>query len=98
VTATAQRQHYGLTLAALVVGALAYSVSQTMVAPALVDIQHALHTSTTTVTWVLSAFLLTASVATPLLGRLGDMFGKERVLLWAPWGRWWRRSPIRSGC
>jgi EmrB/QacA subfamily drug resistance transporter len=83
VTATAQRQHYGLTLAALVVGALAYSVSQTMVAPALVDIQHALHTSTTTVTWVLSAFLLTASVATPLLGRLGDMFGKERVLLWA---------------
>ena len=32
-------------------------------------------------TWVLTAFLLSASVATPILGRLGDMFGKKRVLV-----------------
>ena len=52
-----------------------------MVAPALPAIQHDLGTSTTAVTWVLTAFLLTASIATPMVGRLGDMFGKERVLL-----------------
>jgi EmrB/QacA subfamily drug resistance transporter len=52
-----------------------------MVAPALPAIQQDLHTSTTGVTWVLTIYLLTASIATPVLGRLGDMFGKEHVLV-----------------
>jgi EmrB/QacA subfamily drug resistance transporter len=51
------------------------------VAPALPAIQHELNTSTTTVTYVLTAYLLSASVATPIVGRLGDMFGKERMLV-----------------
>src|SRR3954454_21151364 len=76
-----QRQHYNITLGVLAVSALAYALSQTMVAPALPDIQHTLNTSTTTVTWVLTAYLLSASVATPIVGKLGDIFGKERVLV-----------------
>ena len=76
-----KRQHYGLTLGVLVLSALAYALSQTMVAPALPQIQADLHTTTTTVTFVLTAYLLTASVATPIVGRLGDMFGKERMLV-----------------
>jgi EmrB/QacA subfamily drug resistance transporter len=76
-----ERQHYGLTLAVLVVGALAYALSQTLVVPALPEIQQQLHTSTTTVTFVLTGYLLTASVATPIMGRLGDMFGKNRMLV-----------------
>jgi EmrB/QacA subfamily drug resistance transporter len=75
------RQHYGLTLGVLIVGALAYALSQTLVAPALPEIQRELHTSTTAVTFVLTAYLLSASVATPIIGRLGDMFGKERMLV-----------------
>ncbi|HEX8854225.1 MAG TPA: MFS transporter [Thermoleophilaceae bacterium] len=75
------RQHYNVTLGVLAISALAYALSQTMVAPALPDIQHTLGTSTTTVTWVLTAYLLSASVATPIIGRLGDIFGKERVLV-----------------
>jgi EmrB/QacA subfamily drug resistance transporter len=75
------RQHIGLTLAVLAVGALAFSLLQTMVAPALPDIQRELHTSTTAVTWVVTVYLLSASVATPIIGRLGDMLGKERVLV-----------------
>jgi EmrB/QacA subfamily drug resistance transporter len=75
------RQHYGITLAVLATAALAYAVSQTMVAPALPAIQKDLNTTTTGVTWVLTIYLLTASIATPILGRLGDMFGKERVLV-----------------
>jgi EmrB/QacA subfamily drug resistance transporter len=77
----AHRQHYGITLAVLATAALAYAVSQTMVAPALPAIQKDLNTTTTGVTWVLTIYLLTASIATPVLGRLGDMFGKERVLV-----------------
>ncbi|MGE4123254.1 MAG: MFS transporter, partial [Solirubrobacterales bacterium] len=76
------RQHYSLTLAALAVSALAYALMQTMVAPALPQIQRDLNTSTTSVTWVLTVYLLAASVATPVLGRLGDIFGKERILVW----------------
>jgi EmrB/QacA subfamily drug resistance transporter len=75
------RQHYNLTLLVLATSALAYALAQTMVAPALPSIQHSLDTSTTSVTWVLTVYLLTASVATPIIGRLGDMFGKERMLL-----------------
>jgi EmrB/QacA subfamily drug resistance transporter len=52
-----------------------------MVVPALPAIQKDLHTTTTGVTWILTIYLLTASIATPVLGRLGDMFGKEQVLV-----------------
>lgn len=49
--------------------------------PALPQIQDALGTSEGSVGWVLTAFLLSASVTTPIVGRLGDMYGKERLLL-----------------
>ncbi len=75
------RQHYGRTLAVLLVAALAFALQQTMVAPALPAIRDELGTSTTAVTFVLTGFLLTASVSTPIVGRLGDMFGKERMLV-----------------
>jgi EmrB/QacA subfamily drug resistance transporter len=77
----ATRQPYGLTLAVLLVGAMAYALSQTMVVPALPAIQRQLDTSATTVTFVLTGYLLTAAVATPIMGRLGDMFGKNRLLV-----------------
>jgi EmrB/QacA subfamily drug resistance transporter len=51
------------------------------VIPALPTIQHSLHTTETGVTWLLTAYLLSASVATAIIGRLGDMYGKERLLL-----------------
>lgn len=79
--AGASRQHYGLTLAVLSAAALSYALLQTMVAPALPEIQHQLGVSTTAVTWVMTVFLLTTSVFTPVFGRLGDMYGKERMLL-----------------
>jgi EmrB/QacA subfamily drug resistance transporter len=75
------RQHPNVTLAVLLTGALAYALAQTMIAPALPSIQHDLGTTTTMVTFALTGFLLTASIATPIAGRLGDMFGKERVLV-----------------
>ena len=77
----APRQHYGVTLGVLTTAALAFALSQTMVAPALPEIQHDLGTTTTGITWILTIYLLTASVATPILGRFGDMYGKSRVLV-----------------
>jgi EmrB/QacA subfamily drug resistance transporter len=76
-----RRPHYGVTLAVLAVAGLSFALLQTMVAPALPAIQREFGASTSAVTWVLTIYLLTASIATPVLGRLGDMFGKERVLV-----------------
>jgi EmrB/QacA subfamily drug resistance transporter len=81
MTVPAARQHHNVTLAVLAVSALSYALLQTMVAPALPAIQRELDTTTTAVTWVLTVYLLTASIATPVLGRLGDIFGKERMLV-----------------
>ena len=49
--------------------------------PALPEFQRELGGSTAWVTWVLAAFLVSAAVTTPVLGKLGDQFGKERMLL-----------------
>jgi len=76
-----ERQHPSLTFAILALAGGSYALLQSLVAPALPDIQHALHTSENSVSWVLTSYLLSASVATPLIGRLGDMYGKERLLM-----------------
>src|SRR5436305_7585711 len=76
-----ERQHYNVTLAILTLSGTAFALQQTMVIPALPTLQRDLHTTTTWVTWVLTVFLLVASVATPILGKLGDQYGKERLLV-----------------
>jgi EmrB/QacA subfamily drug resistance transporter len=60
---------------------LAYAALSSAVIPALPTIQHDLHTTETGVAWLLTGFLLSASVGTAIIGRLGDMYGKERLLL-----------------
>jgi EmrB/QacA subfamily drug resistance transporter len=81
MTAETDRLHPSLTFVVLALGGISYALLQSLVAPALPDIQHALHTSENSVSWILTAYLLSASVATPLIGRLGDMYGKERLLM-----------------
>jgi EmrB/QacA subfamily drug resistance transporter len=73
--------HPDLILAVTALAGLAYSMLSSAVIPALPSIQHSLGASETGVTWLLTGYLLSASVATSILGRLGDMYGKERLLL-----------------
>jgi EmrB/QacA subfamily drug resistance transporter len=75
------RTHYQATFAVLATAVAAYALLQSLVVPVLPTIQAGLHTSQNTVTWVLTAYLLSASIFTPIMGRLGDMFGKERLLV-----------------
>jgi EmrB/QacA subfamily drug resistance transporter len=75
------RRHYRITFALLTIAGVSYSLLQSLVLPALPDIQHALDTSANSVSWVLISYLLSASVATPLIGRLGDIYGKARLLI-----------------
>jgi EmrB/QacA subfamily drug resistance transporter len=78
---SAARSGPGAVLAVLAIPAVAYALLQSLVSPALPNIQHALHASESGVTWVLTAFLLSAAICTPIVGRLGDMHGKRRTLL-----------------
>lgn len=78
---TTGRQHYGLTLAVLTIAATAFAMQQTLVFPALPTLQRELDVSAVTATWVLTVFLLSAAVLTPILGKLGDQHGKERLLV-----------------
>jgi MFS family permease len=78
---THHRIHTTVILAVLAIGGLAYAMLSSAVIPALPDIRHALHTSEEGVTWLLTGYLLSASIATSILGRLGDMYGKERLLV-----------------
>jgi MFS family permease len=69
-------------LVVLSIAALAYAVLSSAVIPALPILQRELHASETGVTWLLTGFLLSASVGTAIIGKLGDMYGKQRLLVW----------------
>ena len=78
---TERRAHHQVTFAVLAVGVVAFALLQSLVIPVLPTIQQALRTDQADVTWVLTAYLLSASISTPILGRLGDMIGKQRMFV-----------------
>jgi len=75
------RPRHRITFVVLMVSVGSFALLQSLVVPVLGQLEHELDTSQTTVTWVLTAYLLSASVCTPLLGRLGDVAGKKRMLV-----------------
>jgi EmrB/QacA subfamily drug resistance transporter len=75
------RAHHHVTFAVLSAGVAAFALLQSLVIPVLTTVQHELHTTQGAVTWVLTAYLLSASIMTPILGRVGDMMGKKRVFV-----------------
>jgi EmrB/QacA subfamily drug resistance transporter len=68
-------------LLVLTVGALDSGLEGSIVLPALPAIARHYDASLVAVSWLATGFLLAAVVAVPLLGRLGDLFGKRRLLL-----------------
>ncbi|WP_332665181.1 MFS transporter [Aeromicrobium sp.] len=83
MSSSTRRTHYWLTFAVLAVAVSSYSLMQSLTIPVLSEIERELNTDQNTVTWVLTAYLLSASVFTPIMGRLGDAFGKERLLVFS---------------
>ncbi len=75
------RPHHRITFTVLTIAVASFALLQSLVIPVLAELQGAFDTDQATVTWVLTAYLLSASICTPLLGRLGDARGKKRVLV-----------------
>ena len=71
----------GRLIAILSLAGMAVSIMQTLVIPILPELSKILHTHPANSTWVLTITLLVGAVFTPISGRLGDMFGKRRILL-----------------
>ncbi|ANZ14408.1 major facilitator superfamily protein [Streptomyces noursei ATCC 11455] len=57
------------------------AVMQTLLVPVIKDLPTLLGTAPSNATWVMTATLLAGAVATPIMGRLGDLYGKRRMLL-----------------
>lgn len=70
-----------LLILGLGMGVLSYSMTQMMVVPALPAISRDLGAGPTGIAWIISAYLLSTSVATPLFGQLGDVLGRANVLI-----------------
>ncbi|MET7733228.1 MFS transporter [Streptomyces sp. NPDC005402] len=68
-------------VAVLALAGIVVSLMQTLIIPIVPELPKLLHAEASDTAWAVTATLLAASVATPVVGRLGDMFGKRRMLL-----------------
>ncbi|MFF0435324.1 MFS transporter [Streptomyces sp. NPDC004327] len=71
----------GRVVGVLALAGIVAALMQTLVVPLIGDLPALLHASASDASWVITATLLAAAVATPVAGRLGDMYGKRRLLL-----------------
>ncbi|MGC4961325.1 MFS transporter [Gordonia sp. DT101] len=77
-------KHTGAAIAVVIVlcfGGLVASLMQTLIVPIQPELPTLLNTSISNASWVVTATLLAAAIAMPISGRLGDMFGKKRIIL-----------------
>jgi EmrB/QacA subfamily drug resistance transporter len=77
---SAPRRSNGV-VAVLALAGIVVSLMQTLVIPIVPELPNYLDASASNAAWAVTATLLAAAVATPVVGRLGDMFGKRRLLL-----------------
>jgi MFS family permease len=57
------------------------AIMQTVVIPLIAQFPQLLNTTASNASWVVTSTLLVAAVTTPVAGRLGDLYGKRRILL-----------------
>jgi EmrB/QacA subfamily drug resistance transporter len=72
--------HTREVMAVLITACVSFSLAQTVVIPAIPAIAAEVGASTAATSWLLTGFLLSASVSTPIVGKLGDVHGRGRVL------------------
>jgi MFS family permease len=81
VTTAPAATRTGSVVAVLAFAGIVVSLMQTLVIPIIPKLPEYLDAEAADTAWVITATLLAAAVATPMVGRLGDMFGKRRLLL-----------------
>ncbi|WP_326549154.1 MFS transporter [Mycolicibacterium sp. ND9-15] len=74
-------RHPAIVVAVLAAAGISVSLMQTFLIPLIPELPMLLNTSASNASWVITATLLTAAVATPMFGRLGDMYGPKPILI-----------------
>ncbi|WP_320783838.1 MFS transporter [Streptomyces sp. CRN 30] len=80
-TGEPKRRASGATVPILAFAGIVVAVMQTLLVPVIKDLPRLLDTTPSNATWVLTSTLLSGAVATPIMGRLGDLYGKRRMLI-----------------
>ncbi|MGW3151480.1 MULTISPECIES: MFS transporter [Streptomyces] len=75
------RRASGALVPVLAFAGIVVAVMQTLLVPVIKDLPQLLGTAPSNATWVLTSTLLSGAVATPIMGRLGDLYGKRRMLV-----------------
>ncbi|MET7679673.1 MFS transporter [Streptomyces sp. NPDC005423] len=75
------RRPSGAVVPVLAFAGIVVAVMQTLLVPVIKDLPQLLSTEPSNATWVLTSTLLSGAVATPIMGRLGDLYGKRRMLI-----------------
>jgi MFS family permease len=70
-----------ITLAILGSTILITMYGETMLLPAIRDIITDFDISYSTSSWILTAYLITGAVATPIAGKLSDIYGRKKIVL-----------------
>lgn len=78
---TSTRRPTWLIVTILCLAGTVVALQQTLMVPLLPDFPKILHTSPDDVSWLVTATLLTAAVATPIVSKLADMYGKRRMMI-----------------
>ena len=73
--------HPGVLVAVMAAAGISVSLMQTLIIPVLPELPVLLDTTPSNASWAITATLLTAAVATPVFGRLGDMYGAKPILI-----------------
>ncbi|WP_414508166.1 MFS transporter [Streptomyces sp. NEAU-L66] len=76
-----KRRSSGGVVPVLAFSGIVVAVMQTLLVPVIKDLPVLLNTTAGNATWVMTATLLAGAVSTPIMGRLGDLYGKRRMLL-----------------
>ncbi|MGW2390791.1 MFS transporter [Streptomyces lydicamycinicus] len=76
-----RRRSAGGIVPVLAFAGIVVAVMQTLLVPVIKDLPLLLNTAPSNATWVMTATLLAGAVSTPIMGRLGDLYGKRRMLL-----------------
>ncbi|GGL67393.1 MFS transporter [Streptomyces fumigatiscleroticus] len=71
----------GAVVPVLAFAGIVVAVMQTLLVPVVKDLPQLLDAAPGDATWVLTSTLLSGAVATPIMGRLGDLYGKRRMLI-----------------
>jgi MFS family permease len=70
-----------ITLAILSSIGLISMHAETMLLPAIPDIIRDFHINYSTSAWILTAYLISGAVITPIAGKLSDIYGRKKILL-----------------